>query len=297
MTGSGMGCPDWPKCFGQVVPPTDISPLPTDYKTRVAVQGKEIADFDPYKTWIEYVNRLVGMLIGVFAFATVVFAIPLRKMSPPAFWWSIVGLFFVVLAGGLGAMVVKTDLQPGLITLHMVIAFLALASFLMATFAVANKDQIGAVTIPKNIKALSVLLLAFTLVQIIMGTQVREQVDEIAIRLGEANRASWVGELIGVYSLHKLFHYGLFLVLIGLSVQLKPFRRYLGPVRKLLIISFGLLVTEALVGISMHNFDIPAFLQPIHLLLAAFLFASEIGILGWLLIADRQAKPLPANNE
>ena len=75
-TGSGMGCPDWPKCFGQYVPPTDISQLPSDYKTQFAVNGKEIADFDTFKTWTEYVNRLIGVVIGILIFLTIVFSYP-----------------------------------------------------------------------------------------------------------------------------------------------------------------------------------------------------------------------------
>ncbi|MFN9518217.1 MAG: COX15/CtaA family protein, partial [Bacteroidota bacterium] len=63
-TGSGMGCPDWPKCFGEWVPPTDVNERPVDYQERFKVEGHEIADFDVFKTWTEYINRLIGVLTG-----------------------------------------------------------------------------------------------------------------------------------------------------------------------------------------------------------------------------------------
>ena len=64
-TGSGLGCPDWPRCFGQWVPPMDISELPDNYKEIFKISGKTIADFDPFKTCIEYINLLLGAILGV----------------------------------------------------------------------------------------------------------------------------------------------------------------------------------------------------------------------------------------
>jgi heme a synthase len=99
-TGAGMGCPDWPKCFGQYIPPTQVEELPVGYQTlflerrlkknerlakmldrfgatAVADQirndpsVREAEPFNALKTWIEYVNRLLGALTGLFVLATV----------------------------------------------------------------------------------------------------------------------------------------------------------------------------------------------------------------------------------
>src|SRR5882672_9799110 len=65
-TQSGMGCPDWPKCFGKWIPPTNASELPPDFEKYLRQQDIDHT-FNAWHTWIEYFNRLLGALLGVFA--------------------------------------------------------------------------------------------------------------------------------------------------------------------------------------------------------------------------------------
>jgi len=62
-TQSGMGCPDWPKCFGRWIPPTNASELPPDFEKYLRKQDIDHT-FNVYHTWIEYFNRLLGALLG-----------------------------------------------------------------------------------------------------------------------------------------------------------------------------------------------------------------------------------------
>ena len=78
-TGSGMGCPDWPKCFGKWVPPTSVSELPADYKEVYAEEHHAVAEFNVWNTWTEYLNRLVGAVLGVLIFIQLIVSFKFRK--------------------------------------------------------------------------------------------------------------------------------------------------------------------------------------------------------------------------
>ena len=65
-----MGCPDWPKCFGRMIPPTQASELPFNYQEIYKEKLHGQVEFNPTKTWIEYLNRLLGALTGVFVVIT-----------------------------------------------------------------------------------------------------------------------------------------------------------------------------------------------------------------------------------
>lgn len=281
MTGSGMGCPDWPTCFGQWIPPTHIDQLPADYKTQFKVAGKEIADFEAYKTWIEYINRLVGVLIGFFALLTGLTSIGLRKQLPRVTFWSLLGLFMVIIQGGIGAYVVRTNLHTGIISLHMMIALAILAMFLMAWLYARQpgwKLDLAESLIPIRLSWLGLGVLILVIAQIFMGTQVREAVDEIAKATDNTGREGWIEMLTGIYAVHKYFYY---LVTAAVLGWLYTLRSYLSNpmVKGLGITMVGSLLLEIALGLGMHHLGLPAWMQPLHLLGATMLFAAAFALL------------------
>lgn len=280
-TGSGLGCPDWPKCFGQYIPPTDISQLPANYKEIFKVAGREIADFDPFKTWVEYINRLIGVLIGLFALLTAILSLFVYRYDARLTWMSLLGLLLIIVQGGIGAVVVRTHLSGGIITVHMVIALTTLMLYI-GTLLRSHRTRLQRQSIARNNQfwILGISVLALTMIQIILGTQVREEVDVVAENLGKENREGWIAALSGVYSIHKLFYYTVVVTFLAwmwkIRAELKEHKslKFLGSLLALILIS------EIAFGLSMHHFNIPPVFQPLHLLFATLLLAGEFSILG-----------------
>jgi cytochrome c oxidase assembly protein subunit 15 len=272
MTGAGMGCPDWPKCFGQYIPPTDVSQLPTDYKEIFKVQGKEIADFSAFKTWIEYLNRLVGALLGLFLLVTTVISVFLWKRDK----WLFLASFFILLLTAfqawLGALVVASNLAPVRITTHMVVALIiaALVMWLLdrANTMIGKSRQSFRIT---HFRGLLFIAMAFTIVQVALGTQVREEIDHIAAEISD--RSQWIEGLSTLFYVHRSFS----IIILGLNVfiiyQISrqiPFFDHL-PSQ---LVAASLLL-NIFTGVIFNYAGFPAFAQPIHLFAGAVLFTAQ----------------------
>ena len=290
-TGSGLGCPDWPKCFGKWVPPSDISELPTDYKTIFHIAGKEIADFDPFKTWVEYINRLVGVLIGFFSILTAYFSLALRKKHKRVTQLSVLSLLLVIVQGGIGAKVVSSHLATWMVTFHMVIAMvilmLLITAYLWSFRSEIQSWQIPKTAINRRLWGTGIAIAAITLLQIVLGTQVREAVDIAAEQLGEEGRGRWISTLGTIYFIHRTFYYVVVLGVLGWLYQLKELIALVGRIKMLGGLMLGCIGLEVIIGLSMHHFGILPVFQPLHLLFATLLFATEYSILGVLFFAKR----------
>jgi heme A synthase len=73
-SGAGLGCPDWPRCFGSWIPPLSAADLPARF---------DPALFKPTLMWTEYLNRLLGMTVGLMILATTISAWRHHRREPP----------------------------------------------------------------------------------------------------------------------------------------------------------------------------------------------------------------------
>lgn len=311
-TGSGMGCPDWPKCFGVWIPPTTEAALPADYLEKYGEQrlkknqrvAKTLAKlgfndlafliqndpsvlihepFNAYKTWTEYLNRVAGVLVGLFIFLTLIFSIPARKLDKRLFWLSLFAFLGVGFEGWLGSLVVSTNLMPSFITVHMVLAMAILVALISAAIIAYIRVQTADennFTISGNLIGGGVVVCVLILIQIIIGTQVRENVDVVKAALGENNRSEIIDNLGSVYATHRLFYYIVAAAVLFFAFILRggiKKENALFGIRGVLfstILMVAALFGEILLGISMHRFGLPPVLQPLHLLFATVLFSA-----------------------
>lgn len=276
-SGAGMGCPDWPTCFGQWVPPTQESQLPVDYHRIYANRGYQDTAFNPLKTWTEYTNRLLGVSIG--------FLIVLTAWASRRYWRSDKTIVFtacgVVLLvgfqGWLGSAVVASNLKPLMITCHMLLA-LVIVSLLIWAIARSQRSYLAALdcgVLPQRYWRVLQLAMAMTLLQITMGTQVRESVDLIAHHHNYIDRQYWRDSFPVIFYVHRSFSSLILFTNLWLAWQLIKQPMVSGALRRVAMALAAGVVTAILAGVILDRLGFPAVAQPIHLLMANLIFGGQ----------------------
>ena len=278
-TGAGMGCPDWPTCFGQLIPPTDVSQLPANYQEIYRDRGYANVEFNALKTWTEFFNRLTGVTIGFLSIWTLWAAWRVRYTMKPVFWYALGAFVLVGFNGWLGKVVVDSNLHPVLITTHMLASLLVVASLILA-ISHATRDTLSMSM--KGAQATHTWLIIgiiLTIVQITLGVQVRERIDIISIGLNYAERATWVAQVGLPLTIHIAA--ALLLVAYNLWLGMRVLRHADNALsQNLARVMMALVVVELLFGLSLALLGFPAFLQPLHLMFAAMIFGIQITLFG-----------------
>jgi len=279
-SGAGMGCPDWPTCFGQWVPPTDVSQLPENYQEIYAERGYKNTQFNPVKTWTEYANRLVGVTIGFLIFLTAWSSRIFLKADKSIFYLSVSIFLLVGFQGWLGSLVVASNLHPFMITLHMLLA-LFIVALLIYAIAKSQKDsliQIDSSQLPKILNTVLIIAMGLTLLQIAMGTQVREAVDFIAHKHKYIDREYWRDSFPIIFYIHRSF--SAIVLFTNLWIAWKIYQS-VDKNNVLLRCSYLLVSVIAcaiVAGVTLDRLGVPPIAQPIHLLMANLIFGVQFFI-------------------
>jgi heme a synthase len=265
-TGSGMGCPDWPKCFGRFIPPTQASELPLHYEEIYKEKLHGEVTFNATKTWIEYINRLLGAVTGLIILITTILGF---KEGKSIFLPCLAALLLVLANAVLGKYVVDSFLLPGVVTVHMLLS-IGVLYFLIQ--AVNNHSSSPVISLTnRNWIIINVVIV---LIQIVLGTQVRENMDHVIQTMGERAKDYWVENLDFVYIIHRTFSWVIVVSHLILWNKLNsfPVQKYRHGMMVLIGISF-------ITGVLMAYFSLPLGSQATHLLISLVLIGLHMHML------------------
>ncbi|PYS48010.1 MAG: hypothetical protein DMG13_26480 [Acidobacteria bacterium] len=260
-SGAGLGCPDWPRCFGSWMPPASAAELPPQFDPSL---------FNPTLMWTEYLNRLLGVTVGLLIVATVISAWRHHRREPRILWTTVAALLLTGFQGWLGGRVVANELAAWVVTVHMIVALVIVQLLLYATVRAWRKA--GGPPSP-----FLIALILVTMIQIGLGTQVRGALD-VAIDSGVA-RASALASVGPLDHLHRdgalVVFAGSLLIVMWLWARL-PKERIL--IRWAYAVA-GLATLQVALGVVMAYVSLEPAPQVGHLTVASLLLGAETVLL------------------
>ena len=299
MTGSGMGCPDWPKCFGYLIPPTERSQLDwqpnknyekgnviiLENSLRVATKTFESGEtidlqnweeytkhdyttFDATHTWVEFINRLLGAISGLIVLGLFIRSLWWVKSSPLLPIFSFLTVLGMGIQAWLGKTVVDSNLLPSKISLHMIMALL-IVSGLLVVRSMSHRKKIQLPS--KTSKNMITVAFVLTLIQFGLGVDIRQFIDYQIKQAGYDAPQLWLDFPEFSFYIHRS------LSLIVVAVNIIIYRQVVieGLAKKYIHFIIGCILAEIILGILMYYVDFPWGTQPLHLLLAVLLFSAQ----------------------
>ncbi|MBL6604331.1 MAG: COX15/CtaA family protein [Bacteroidetes bacterium] len=300
MTGSGMGCPDWPKCFGYFIPPTERTQLDWipnfDYnKNQIIIIEDELffaiddfrsadsldidnwekytkhdySKFNVYHTWIEYINRLIGAIAGISVLILFITSLKYINKKFLLTFLSFLSLVAILFQAWLGKIVVDSNLSANTISIHMIMAIILLF-ILFSILSIVNKKS-NLKDLPRNISVLIILSIIMLSAQIIIGTEVRKFIDIKMELYNYSQKEKWFEEIPSIFYTHRSFSWIIFILNIYIIYMLNKIR-----LKSIIKYSVNALIfIQIFTGILMYYLNFPFSTQPIHLLLSTIIIGLQ----------------------
>ncbi|OGB32308.1 MAG: hypothetical protein A3F78_16865 [Burkholderiales bacterium RIFCSPLOWO2_12_FULL_61_40] len=304
LTDSGLGCPDWPGCYGSA------TPLGASQNIAAAQTALPSGPVTVAKAWVEMVHRYLATAVGVLITVLTVAAWLTRRgrhrarsLSP---WWPSVTLVWVCLQGAFGALTVTMKLFPAIVSLHLMGGYVLLA---LLTVQALGLGRGVPSPVSRSLRLGMLGALAMLVLQAASGAWVSTNYAVLACNEFPRCQGSWWpamdfamgfefwrplgldgnGEpirfqaLTAIHYAHRLLAFATVLVLGSLAWCLKS----QDSLRKPFLALSALLTLQVLTGLSNVLLDWP--------LLAAVLHTGGAGalvvVLVWLLVSTLGKRP------
>lgn len=271
VSGAGMGCPDWPKCFGRWIPPTNINQLP-DY-------------IDPEKfnlvlAWVEYVNRLFGALVGSIILISCVFAVLHFKNYKKVTFSILLALFFTLVEGWLGSKLVDTVLDPITITIHLLLALIIIGLIIyssMHSYLIINGNFENNSFYPDSIKYMIMAIIGCVVIEIIVGTEIRGGLD-ISRKDNPLIESVMLLKMLGPFKyIHTILGLTLLAVVYYLRKKVTDTKSYSSSIMiyatNAMLVIIGI---QILLGESLVFFDVKPIVQLFHMWFSSLFLGLSI---------------------
>ena len=167
LTDSGLGCPDWPGCYGHA------SPVGAQLHIEAAQIAMPSGPVTHPKAWIEMIHRYLATGVGVMILTLAVTSWLDRKRAHTSPWWPTLTLVWVCLQGAFGALTVTMKLFPAIVTMHLLggLVLLALLKAQAVRYDLAPNGQgaLSLTALPKSFRRLIFVTFGLLWLQIALG--------------------------------------------------------------------------------------------------------------------------------
>ena len=310
LTDSGLGCPDWPGCYG------NASPFGASHDIAMAEAAMPTGPVTLSKAWIEMIHRYLATMVGVLIIALTVLAwrehrkTPLHGARNP--WWATFTLFWVLVQGAFGALTVTMKLFPAIVTLHLLGGLLLLV--LLCVQAVGHQQSSAhhqPTPISPHLRTALWVVFALLFAQVALGGWVSTNYAVLACSTFPDCNGSWWPEmnfgqgfevwrplgmladgnpisfaaLTAIHYVHRLVAYVVIAAVLVLAAVMGKHKVLRQQQRWLL----GLIALQFLTGLSNVVLDWPLVAAVLHTGGAAAL----VTVMTWALAASRTDKHAP----
>ncbi len=187
LTDSGLGCPDWPGCYGH------MSPVGAKASIAAAQEAMPTGPVTHSKAWVEMIHRYLATAVGVLILVLATVSWIERKRLNVWHGWPLLTLFWVCLQGAFGALTVTMKLFPAIVTLHLLggIGLLALLRLQAVSYALAEPHAEGRVPVSAGLQRVLWAVFGLVWLQIALGGWVSTNYAVLACETFPTCQGSW----------------------------------------------------------------------------------------------------------